>query len=183
MVYLQEMEQRINELQPHMGSFNAALAGDLLFWLADDLLMKVDRMTMAHGVEARAPFLDPHLILKALALPENHKLHGKKGKYILRNLVEKNYPGPVGNSLAWRKKHGFEVPVDSWLQNNLKGCVEERLSPSSLAKSGLFDVAFVARLKNAYYSSSGNTSLRRKLWMLLCFQTWYEFHEQGFGFR
>jgi asparagine synthase (glutamine-hydrolysing) len=182
-VYLQEMEQRIIQLERSMDPFDASLSGDLLYWLPDDLLMKVDRMTMAHSVEARAPYLDPHLILKALALPQKYKLQGNSGKYILRELVKKYFPGPVGKSLARRKKHGFEVPVGTWLRGNLRECVEDRLSPEKLAKSGLLDIGFATRLKENFYSTQADTPLRRKLWMLLCFQTWYELHEQGFGFR
>lgn len=180
---LQEIEQRILGLARHMDSFSASLSGDILYWLADDLLMKVDRMTMAHGVEARAPYLDPKLILKALALPAKNKLHRKTGKFMLRELVEKHFPGEIGRSLAWRKKHGFEVPVSSWLRNNLRACVEDRLSPARLARSGVLETTFVLDLKKKFFTSEANTPLRRKLWMLLCFQTWYELHEAGFGFR
>jgi len=181
--YLQEIEQRISQLQKYMNSFDASLTGDLLYWLVDDLLIKVDRMTMAHSVEARAPYLAPELILKALALPRKHKIRRNAGKIILRKLVEKHFPGAVGKTLAWRKKHGFEVPVDSWLRENLRECVEDRLSPQKLAESGLLDVTFAGKLKKNFYSSPVDTPLRRKLWMLLCFQTWYELHEAGFGFR
>jgi asparagine synthase (glutamine-hydrolysing) len=182
-LYLQEMEQRIARLEQNVGSYPASLSGDLIHWLADDLLIKVDRMTMAHSVEARAPYLDHELMLKTLALPPQYKLRGNMGKHILRELVEKYYPGETGKSLAWRKKHGFEVPVGSWLRNHLRECAEERLSPAKIAKSGLLDVAFVTRLKENFYNSRVETPLRRKLWMLLCFQTWYEMHESGFGFR
>jgi asparagine synthase (glutamine-hydrolysing) len=183
LIRLQEIEQRIVRPTQYMDPFSASLSGDLLYWLADDLLMKVDRMTMAHSVEARAPFLDPELILKALALPAKHKLKGKTGKHMLRELVEKHFPADMGRSLAWRKKHGFEVPVSSWLHQNLRECVEDRLSPAKLVKSGLLDTAFVLDLKKNFYASKGDTSLRRKIWMLLCFQSWYEMHEAGFGFR
>ncbi len=182
-MYLQEIEQRMTQLTRHMDFFDASLSVDLLYWLADDLLMKVDRMTMAHSVEARAPYLDPDLILKALALPRRYKLRGNEGKLVLRKLLEKRFPGTTGKSLAWRRKHGFEVPVDSWLRKNLRECVEDRLSPAMLAKSGLLDVAFASKVKENFYSLSIDTPLRRKLWLLLCFQTWYELHETGFGFR
>ncbi len=182
-IRLQEIEQSIVQLAKHMDSFSASLSGDLLYWLADDLLMKVDRMTMAHSVEARAPFLDPELISRALALPAKYKLKGKTGKYMLRGLVEKHFPGEIGRSLAWRKKHGFEVPVSSWLRHNLRECVEDRLSPAKLAASGLLDTAFVLDLKKNFFASQADTPLRRKIWMLLCFQSWYEMHEVGFGFR
>jgi asparagine synthase (glutamine-hydrolysing) len=183
MIYLQEMERRILELRQSMDHYSASLAGDLLFWLPDDLLMKVDRMTMAHSVEARAPYLAPDLMLKALALPPDQKLRGKNGKFILRKLVESHFPGPVGQSLAWRKKHGFEVPVSSWLRNQLRELVEDRLSTTKLAKSGFLDIALATKVKEKFFSSPTDTPLRRKLWALLCFQTWLEWHEAGFGFR
>ena len=97
--------------------------------------------------------------------------------------MEKHFPGEMGRSLAWRKKHGFEVPVSSWLRHNLRECVEDRLSPAKLGMSGLLDTAFVLDLKKNFYDSPGDTPLRRKIWMLLCFQSWYEMHEAGFGFR
>jgi len=180
---LQEMEQRIDRLGKYMDPLSASLSGDLLYWLTDDLLMKVDRMTMAHGVEARAPYLDPQLILKALALPAKYKLQGQVGKVLLRELVESHFPGEVGRSLAWREKHGFEVPVSSWLRHHLRECVEDRLSATKLARSGVLDVDFVLELKKNFFSSQTDTPLRRKMWMILCFQTWYEIYEAGFGFR
>ncbi len=140
-------------------------------------------MTMAHSIEARAPYLAPDLMLKALALPDRYKIRGKNGKFILRKFVERDLPGAVGKSLAWRKKHGFEVPVESWLRNQLRESVEERLSPEKLAKSGLLDIGFATKVKNNFYSSNTHIPLRRKLWMLLCFQSWYELHEAGFGIR
>ncbi|MBN2118084.1 MAG: asparagine synthase (glutamine-hydrolyzing) [Anaerolineales bacterium] len=181
--YLREIEQRVVELTRHMDSFNASLSVDLLYWLPDDLLMKVDRMTMAHSVETRAPYLDPDLISKVLVLPWKNKLRGDRGKFVLRKFVERRFPGAVGRSLAWRRKHGFEVPVNSWLRQNLRECVDDRLSPVRLAKSGLLNVAFATKVKESFYSSSVDTPLRRKVWLLLCFQTWYELHETGFGFR
>jgi len=183
MRYLQEMEQRLVQFQERMGTFDASLSVDLLYWLADDLLMKVDRMTMAHSVEARAPFLDPLLISSALSLSHNNKLQGKNGKFILRQLVEKRFPGDLGQSLAWRKKHGFEVPVDTWLRVNLRECVEERLSPEKLSEIGFLNVTLATKLKENFYTSSAKTPLKRKLWMLLCFQSWYQQHKTGFGFR
>lgn len=181
--YLQEIEQRISQLKQVMDSFQASLSIDLLFWLTDDLLIKVDRMTMAHGVEARAPYLDPELILKALALPQKYKIHGSSGKYILRKFVENHFPGYVGKSIAWRKKHGFEVPVSLWLRENLREQVEDRLSTVSLARSGILDVTLAGKIKENFYSSRSDGPIRRKLWLLLCFQSWYEMHQTGFRFR
>jgi asparagine synthase (glutamine-hydrolysing) len=180
---LKLMEGTIYGLSQQMDSFTASLSSDLVYWLADDLLMKVDRMTMAHSVEARAPYLDPDVILKALTLPAKYKLQGNMGKLILRKLVEKHFPGEIGRALAWRRKHGFEAPVSTWLRNNLRECVEDHLSPVKLARSGLLETGFVLDLKKNFYDTTIETPLRRKLWLLLCFQTWYEMHEAGFGFR
>lgn len=180
--HLQAMEKRLAELKQHMRDFDASLSIDLLYWLADDLLMKVDRMTMAHGVEARAPFLDPGLISRALALPHREKIRGRNGKFVLRRLVERRFPGDMGRNLAWRKKHGFEVPVSTWLRKNLRENVEEHLSPEKLSQVGFVNVALVSKLKENFYKSSADTPLKRKLWMLLCFQTWYQHYRTGFGF-
>jgi asparagine synthase (glutamine-hydrolysing) len=182
-VYLHEIEQQLAKLKDHTGGPNAHLSGDLIYWLADDLLMKVDRMTMAHGVEARAPYLDSKVIQKALALPSKYKIRKGMGKFMLREQVEKQFPGEVGRTLAWRKKHGFEVPIGSWLWNNLHECVEDRLSPQKIARTGLLNKDLVLAIKKNFYSSPTDTPLRRKLWMLLCFQSWYEMHEKGFGMR
>jgi asparagine synthase (glutamine-hydrolysing) len=182
-VYLREIEEHIVQLERSAAGFEASLAGDLSYWLPDDLLMKVDRMTMAHSVEARAPFLDPPLINKALSLPHASKLRGNHGKLVLRNLVENHFPAETGRSLAWRKKHGFEVPLDAWLRTTLREAVEDRLSPAKLARSGLLDTDLALQVKKNFYSLPRNTALRRKLWLLLCFQTWYEGHENGFGYR
>ena len=93
LIRLQEIEQRIVQLGRYMDPLSASLSGDLLYWLADDLLMKVDRMTMAHSVEARAPFLDPELIGKALALPAKYKLKGKNRKAHAARAGGKAFPG------------------------------------------------------------------------------------------
>lgn len=180
--HLQDIETRLAELKQHMRDFDASLSIDLLYWLADDLLMKVDRMTMAHGVEARAPFLDPGLISRALSLPHGEKIRSRNGKFMLRRLVEERFPSEVGRNLAWRKKHGFEVPVNTWLRENLRANVEEHLSPQKLSQVGFVNIALVTKLKENFYKSSFDTPLKRKLWMLLCFQTWYQQYKAGFGF-
>ena len=182
-IYLREMETKLMELQTRLGWLKGSLATDLHFWLPDDLLTKVDRMMMAHGVEARAPYLDPDLMIAALSLPEKYKMNGSQGKLILRNLVEKNLPGEMGRALARRKKHGFEVPVSDWLKNTLRDRVEERFSVKGLAQSGLLDSTYVRNLWSSFLSAPGETPMRRKLWLVFCFQSWLEEHRKSFGFR
>jgi len=84
---------------------------DIVTWLPNDLLLKLDRMLMAHGLEGRTPFLDPQVAAFAFHLPDNLKTHGKFGKYILRAWLEKNCPAAE----PWAKKKGFTVPVASWI--------------------------------------------------------------------
>jgi asparagine synthase (glutamine-hydrolysing) len=84
---------------------------DIATWLPNDLLLKLDRMLMAHGLEGRTPFLDPEVAALAFHLPDNLKTRGKFGKYILRAWLEKNCPAAE----PWAKKKGFTVPVAAWI--------------------------------------------------------------------
>ena len=88
-----------------------AQAADIATWLPNDLLLKLDRMLMAHGLEGRTPFLDSEVAAFAFHLPDNLKTRGKFGKYILRAWLEKNCPAAE----PWAKKKGFTVPVASWI--------------------------------------------------------------------
>jgi len=181
--YLREMEAKMMELRTRLGWLNGSLSTDLCFWLPDDLLTKVDRMMMAHGVESRAPYLDPDLMIAALSLPEKSKMNGSQGKQVLRNMVEKDLPGAMGKTLARRKKHGFEVPVSGWLKDTLRDRVEERLSVKSLARSGLLNSTYVRDLWSSFLSAPGETPMRRKIWLVFCFQSWFDEHQNNFGFR
>jgi asparagine synthase (glutamine-hydrolysing) len=88
-----------------------AQAADIATWLPNDLLLKLDRMLMAHGLEGRTPFLDSEVAAFAFNLDDNLKVRGKFGKYILRAWLEKNCPAAE----PWAKKKGFTVPVATWI--------------------------------------------------------------------
>jgi asparagine synthase (glutamine-hydrolysing) len=122
-------------------------------------------------------------MVAALSLPQKYKINGSQGKLILRNLVQKNLPGEMGKALAWRKKHGFEVPVSDWLKNTLRSRVEERFSVKSLNQSGLLNSVYMRNLWSSFLSSTDETPTRKKLWMVFCFQSWLEEYQKGFGFR
>ncbi|MCX7357629.1 MAG: asparagine synthase (glutamine-hydrolyzing) [Alphaproteobacteria bacterium] len=94
-----------------LSTLQQAQAADIATWLPNDLLLKLDRMLMAHGLEGRTPFLDPEVAAFAFHLPDNLKTRGKFGKYILRAWLEKNCPAAE----PWAKKKGFTVPVASWI--------------------------------------------------------------------
>jgi asparagine synthase (glutamine-hydrolysing) len=139
---------------------------DFKTWLPEDLLMKVDKTTMAHGLEARVPFLDPDMIELASKIPASLKLRHNKEKYILRQAMKKRVP----KSIYKRKKHGFNVPVHEWLGKELKSTAQDLLSKESLAKRGLIKHNYVEKLFNNYNKSKIYAS--RQLWTLLNFEVW-----------
>ena len=178
--YLQEMNLVFQKFASASNPYIGSLSLDMAFWLPDDLLVKVDRMTMAHSVEARAPFLDHKLIELVTSISPQYKANLFKTKNILRQLLARKLPPSMGHNIAYRKKHGFETPIAEWMTNQLRSVCEDRLSPSALASSGILNAAYVHRLWEAFLCSRTTSPLRRKLWLLICFQTWYFWHERKF---
>jgi len=144
---------------------NQLLRFDLATWLPDDLLVKVDRMTMAHAVEGRVPYLDHRVVEMVMRLPPRWKLWGLTDKRILRRIGRKLLPAGI----ARRPKTGFAVPVGRWAAGDLRELIEECLGPRSLARRGLFRPRFVARLLDR---RSYPMFQRRQLWTLLCLELW-----------
>ncbi|HUX09415.1 MAG TPA: asparagine synthase (glutamine-hydrolyzing) [Terriglobia bacterium] len=141
---------------------------DFRMYLEDNLLVKVDRASMACSLEMRTPFLDHRLIEFAAGLPMNLKMRGFKGKYILKKAVEKWLP----HKIVYRQKRGFTVPIASWIRNELRPLVAETLEEGKLKRQGLFNSAYVHQLLREH--SSGRADHRKALWTLLCFQLWYD---------
>ena len=135
--------------------------------LPNCLLMKVDKMTMAHSLEARAPFLDHKLIEFAAALPAGFKIRGCTNKYILRKFMEKKLPPEIVN----RKKRGFLVPIAKWLNGELKEYAEDIL----LRKDSFSACAIgLERIRPLFAPQRGLRELENKirLWRLLVFELW-----------
>jgi len=141
---------------------------DVLGWLPEDLLMKVDKMGMAASIEARMPFLDHVLFEYVAGMPEEMKLRGRTSKYVLREVAK----GLLPESIRQRKKHGFDVPVNRWLRHDLREMLHELLGADRLSAHGFFEPAAVARLIEEH--ESGRRDHQYRLWTLLCFQLWYE---------
>ncbi len=141
---------------------------DVLGWLPEDLLMKVDKMGMAASIEARMPFLDHVLFEYVAGMPEEMKLRGRTSKYILRQMAKDLLP----ERIRQRKKHGFDVPVNRWLRNDLRPMMHELLSADRLRAHGFFEPEAVARLIEEH--ESGRRDHQHRLWTLLCFQLWFE---------
>jgi asparagine synthase (glutamine-hydrolysing) len=141
---------------------------DTQFYLAEDILTKVDRASMAVSLEVRAPYLDPRVAEFAASLPPSYKLHGYTSKYILKKAAKGLVP-----PFVWRRgKKGFGVPFAKWLKHELKPMARDLLSPERLRRNGLFDPEYVARLQDEH--ERGVANHRKLLWTLLSFELWRE---------
>jgi len=141
---------------------------DLVTYLPDDILVKVDRATMAVGLEARVPLLAQQLVEFTWSLPPNLKYQAGGAKWILREVLGRFVP----SRLVDRPKMGFGVPVGSWLRGPLHEWAAELLRPSRLADEGYFDPAPIQSLWIRHCDGLGDWE--RQLWPVLMFQAWLE---------
>jgi asparagine synthase (glutamine-hydrolysing) len=146
---------------------------DLGTYLVDDLLVKTDRASMAHSLEARVPFLDPVVTNFALALSSRHKVRGFRKKVLLRKAVAPLIPAP----LLRRRKRGFSIPAAAWLRGELEPFARETLSAATIRRQGYFDPAAVTGILDDHVS--GKEDLSRQLWGLLAFTLWHERHVES----
>jgi asparagine synthase (glutamine-hydrolysing) len=140
---------------------------DMNFYLAEDILTKVDRASMAVSLEVRAPFLDPRVAEFASSLPVNYKLRGNIGKFILKRSVENLLP----KNIIARPKKGFGIPIAGWLKGKLNPLMRDMLASDRLIRQDLFDHEFVQRLIREH--ELGLASHHKQLWTLLIFQLWF----------
>ncbi len=139
---------------------------DMNFYMAEDILTKVDRASMAVSLETRAPFLDPRVGQFAASLPLDQKLRGSKGKHILKKSVEDMLP----SNILHRSKKGFGIPIAEWLKTRLNPLMHDMLSPERLKDQGLFESDYVQKLIAEH--EKGVASHHKQLWTMLVFQLW-----------
>ncbi len=144
------------------------MAMDGLTYLPDDILVKVDRASMAASLETRAPFLDRHVIEFAWSLPMHMKMRGGKGKWLLRRLVDRHVPP----ALMARPKMGFGIPLDQWLRGPLREWVESLLAEDRVSREGYLDPKPIRAAWERHVR--GEASFGYRLWSVLMFQAWLE---------
>jgi asparagine synthase (glutamine-hydrolysing) len=137
-------------------------------YLPGDILVKVDRASMAASLEVRAPFLDPDLIDFLATVPSSLKLNGLTRKNLLRRLMR----GRVPDRIIDRPKQGFGAPLDAWFRGDLSRLAREVLDPSRLARSNLLDPKAAGRLLDEHLASTADHGAR--LWSMVQLQLWYE---------
>ncbi|MFZ5426796.1 MAG: asparagine synthase (glutamine-hydrolyzing) [Thermodesulfobacteriota bacterium] len=144
-------------------------------FMLDYILVKVDRCTMMHSLEARAPFLDRDFAEFASRLPVNMKLRGFTRKYLLKKALAEVLPPEI----LTRNKRGFLIPVARWLRDKLKPLVEELLGEAHLKQQGLFDPKAVRELITEH--DSGRMDRRKELWTMLVLQLWLKHNNPSIG--
>ncbi|MCD4783717.1 MAG: asparagine synthase (glutamine-hydrolyzing) [Candidatus Eremiobacteraeota bacterium] len=155
-----------NRGNPSTDPLNHILYADTGVYLPDDLLTKVDRMSMAHSIESRVPFLDHHLVELAFSIPSNLKLKGRIKKYILKKALR----GIVPDRILNRKKAGFSIPAGKWFKNELKEFAGEILSISNIKKTGVLNPDYVRKIWNDHQEGKSENS--RQIWGLMMFNLW-----------
>ena len=141
---------------------------DLGLFMVDDMLVKTDRASMAHSLEARVPLLDPVVAELALALPSRMKVRGLSKKRLLRRAAEPLLPREVLEG----EKRGFVPPIGNWLRDELQGMTREALSAANLRRQGFFRPEAVSELMDAH--AAGRADNSRKIWALLTFSLWHD---------
>jgi asparagine synthase (glutamine-hydrolysing) len=152
----------------HLPPLQQMQAVDLETYLPGDILVKMDRATMAHSLEARAPMLDHRLAELAASLPARFKLQGNNGKHILKKAVEPYLPAAV----ITRRKAGFSVPLAQWFRTSLKPVFESSVTNRDMEE--FVNLVEVRRLWKEHQSGLHNHD--RKLWHLLMLAQWREHH-------
>jgi len=147
---------------------NRDLYLDFKTYMVDNILVKVDRMSMATSLEARVPLLDYKMVEFAFSLPENLKLRGNTTKYFMKEALR----GILPDEIIDRRKEGFSIPIKNWLKTDLKDLMMETLSEKRVKESGLFNHDAVQKMIREHLNNTQNHAHR--LWSLILFNIWRE---------
>ncbi len=147
---------------------NRDLYLDFKTYMVDNILVKVDRMSMATSLEARVPLLDYKMVEFAFSLPHQYKVKGAVTKWFFKKAME----GILPDEIIYRRKEGFSIPIKNWLKNDLKDLMLEYLSEKRVKESGYFNYTYIRRMMDEHLGGKQNHAHR--LWSLILFQLWRE---------
>lgn len=145
-----------------------AMAIDLVTYLPDDILAKVDRMSMATSLEVRAPFLDHHVVELVARIPSRLKIQGSRTKHILKMAMRDFLPAEV----LKKPKQGFSIPVKNWLRGELQALMRATLEPERLRRHGYVEPAVVQGWMSEHLA--GRINHAHRLWSLMMLELWHE---------
>jgi asparagine synthase (glutamine-hydrolysing) len=135
-------------------------------YFQDDILVKLDRASMAHSVEARVPFMDSALVDYACGIQPFYKLNGLKTKYVLKHALKSLLPAEI----IHRRKAGFMMPVARWLAGPMREAIEDYCSPAELEATGFFNASYVRQMLDEHFERRRDH--RKHIYPLLCFMAW-----------
>ena len=161
----------LTEFKPELTGLNSQqqmMTLDLITYLPNDILVKVDRAAMASSLETRVPFLNHKLIEYVCKIPQSLKLRNGQGKWILKKILNQYVP----KNLTERPKMGFEVPIDAWLRGPLRDWAESLLNEKKLQQEGYFNPKLIRDKWTEHLS--GNRNWQSELWDILMFQAWID---------
>jgi len=147
---------------------NRALFADLKLYLPGDLLTLTDRISMAHSLEVRVPFLDHKLLEFAARIPPRYKIKGMRLKHVLKQSVADLLP----DGFLERRKMGFSAPIAVWCRNELREFSEDTLSRSAIERAGVFKYSAVRRILDDHFERRANND--NQIWALISFTRWYD---------
>jgi asparagine synthase (glutamine-hydrolysing) len=164
--YISTLLRDFREPSNTLGNLNRFLSLDQHCYLPDDILYKSDRMSMAHSVELRPPFLDHRLVEFAASLPEKFKISGSRQKYLLRELMKHKLP----KFILQRKKIGLDIPTHDWLRGVLRPMLLDTLTPGAIKQTELFRADVIQSFIQDHMERRANVGFH--LWGLMILFLW-----------
>lgn len=167
--FIEILYNEINQYYPRADEMQKMTYLELRHRLAETLLMRVDKITMAHSLEARVPFLDTRIIEFVMSLKENIKLPNKKiPKYLLKKAAE----GIIPNEIIYRKKQGFAAPIKEWLKKDWYNEVYNSLINSFFVKEKIFNIDYIKKIY--YFHMQGKFNFHNEIFILYILNLWYK---------
>lgn len=165
-LHLREPFKQHFETSKTWRGINRDLYLDFKTYMVEDILSKVDRMSMAASLEARAPLLDYKMVEFAFSLPPNYKVRGGVTKWFFKKAME----GILPNEIIYRQKEGFSIPIKNWLKSELNDLMNEALSPKRISEMNYFNPFYIQRMMFEHMQGIQNHAHR--LWPLIVFSLW-----------